>query len=157
MAYRLKQGILLFTIILTIADCSGLIRSMDLAAEKSAPRVVGGSCEYKHYKGQATITSIRKKELPEDYAGRSYESYEVKFSFFSEEEIKEAHGQVKGREYILMLTNSWYPGPKFLEKYRIKAGKSFECYLKVIIRGTCTPVLFDFPTIDLSDYFEHKR
>ena len=157
MAYRLKQGILLFTIILTIADCSGLIRPVDLAAEKSAPRVVGGPCEYKQYKGQATITSIRKKELPENYGGPSYESYEVKFSFFSEKEIKEAHGQVKGREYILMLTNSWYPGPKFLEKYRIKAGKSFECYLKVIIRGTCTPVLFDFPTIDLSDYFERTR
>ena len=78
----------------------------------------------------------------------------LKFSFFSEKEIKEAHGQVKGREYILMLTNSWYPGPKFLEKYRIKVGKSFECYLKVIIRGTCTLVLFYFPTIDLSDYFE---
>ena len=154
MQYRLKQGILLFTIILTIADCSGPIRSMDLAAEKSAPRVVGGPCEYKQYKGQATITSIRKKELPENYGGPSYESYEVKFSFFSEKEIKEAHGQVKGREYILMLTNSWYPGPKFLEKYRIKVGKSFECYLKVIIRGTCTLVLFYFPTIDLSDYFE---
>ena len=154
MQYRLKQGILLFTIILTIADCSGLIRSMDLPAEKSASRVVGGPCEYKQYKGQATITSIRKKELPENYGGTSYESYEVKFSFFSEKEIKEAHGQVKGREYILMLTNSWYPGPKFLEKYRIKVGKSFECYLKVIIRGTSTPVLFYFPTIDLSDYFE---
>lgn len=154
MVYRLKVGILLFTIILTIADCSGLIRSMDLAAEKSAPRIVGGPCEYKQYKGQATITSIRKKEMPENYGGPSYESYEVKFSFSPEEEIEEAHGQVNQREYILMLTNSWHPGPKFLEKYRIKVGKSFECYLKVIVRGTCTPVLFDFPTIDLGDYFE---
>ena len=155
--YRLKFGILLFTIILTIADCSGSIRLMDLAAEKSAAGVVGGPCEYKQYKGKASITSIRKKEMPENYAGPSYESYEVKFSFFSEEEIKEAYGKVKGREYILMLTNSWYPGPKFLKKYGIKIGKSFECYLTVIVKGTCTPVLFDFPTIDLGDYFEHKR
>ena len=79
--YRLKLGILLLTIILTIADCSGSIRLMDLAAEKSAAGVVGGPCEYKQYKGKATITSICKKEMPENYAGPSYERYEVKFSF----------------------------------------------------------------------------
>lgn len=130
---------------------------MDLGAESRAPRVLGGPCEYKQYKGKATIVAIRKKEMPENYGRPSYESYEVKFSFFSEEEIKEAYVKVKEREYTMMLNNSSYPGPKFLEKYEIKAGKSFECYLKVIIKGTCTPVLFDFPTIDLSDYFEQKR
>jgi len=55
-----------------------------------------------------------------------------------------------------MLKNSGYPGPKFLEKYGIEAGKSFECHLKVIVKGTCTPILFEFPTIDLRDYFEFK-
>ena len=156
MRYRIKAGVLLFTIIFANAFYPGS-SIVDSGAEKSAPRVVGGPCEYKQYKGKATITSISKKEIPENYGGPSYESYEVKFSFFSEEEIEETYGKVKGREYTLMLTNSWYPGPEFLEKYGIQVGKSFECYLKVITRGTCTPVLFDFPTIDFGDYFEHKR
>jgi|GEM_PF-970479 len=125
--------------------------------ENLTPRVSGGPCEYKIYKGLARIISIRKKEMPKGYGGPSHESYEVKFSFSTEEEIKEAHGKVEGREYTLKLTNSWYPGPKFLKKYGIEEGKSFDCDLKVITKGTCSPVLFDFPTIDLSDYFESRR
>ena len=157
MQYRLKAGILLFAIILANAFYPGSSMAVDLAEERSTPKVVGGQCEYIRYKGKATIISIREKKMPRDYVGPSYENYEVKFSFFSDEEIKEAYGKVKGREYSLMLDNSWYPGPKFLEKYGLETGKSFECYLKVITRGTCTPVLFEFPTIDLGDYFEHKR
>ena len=129
---------------------------MEPEPEKSAPMVFGGPCEYKEYKGKATIVSICKKELPSGYGGPSYESYEVKFSFSPEEEIEESFAKVEGREFTLKLTNSWYPGPKFLEKYGIEAGKSFDCYLKVITKGTCTPILFDFPTIDLSDYFESE-
>ena len=130
---------------------------MDLAASSRVPGVLGGPCEYKQYKGKATIVAIRKREMPENHGRPADESYEVKFSFFSEEEIKEAYGKVEGKEYAMMLKNSSYPGPKFLEKYDIKTGKSFACYLQVIIRGTCTPVLFDFPTIDLGDYFEQRR
>ncbi len=48
-----------------------------------------------------------------------------------------------------------YPGPQFLEKYGIGVGKVFDCYLKVIIKGTCTPMLFEFPSIRLDDYFEN--
>ena len=111
--------------------------------------VFGGQCEYKKYSGQAKIISIHKREL-------SNESYEVKFSFHTDEIIKERYGQVEGKEYLLLLDNSFYPGPRFLKKYGIEVGKYFDCYLKVITRGTCTPVLFDFPTIDLSDYFENQ-
>jgi len=155
--YRVRIGILFFWIILTIVDCAGSMRAMDLEAEKSALRVAGGLCEYKQYNGKATIISICKKELLNHYGGPSYESYEVKFSFSSDEKIREAYAKVEGKEYVLMLTNSWYPGPKFLQKYDIEVGKSFNCYLKVITKGTCTPIIFDFPTIDLSDYFENEK
>ena len=116
----------------------------------------GGPCEYKIYKGSARFISILKKEMPRGYGGLSHNSYEVKFSFSTEEEIKEAHGKVEGKEFLLTLANSWYPGPKFLWKYGIETDKSFDCYLKVIIKGTCTPILFDFPAINLSDYFESR-
>ena len=126
--------------------------AMDDSARKP---VFGGQCEYKKYSGKAKIISIRKKG-PNNYGGPSYENYEVKFSFHTDEIIKERHGQVEGKEYLLLLDNSFYPGPRFLKKYGIEVGKYFDCYLKVITRGTCTPVLFDFPTIDLSDYFENQ-
>lgn len=112
--------------------------------------VVGGQCEYKKYRGQARILSVRKKQLPN-------ECYEVKFCFHTNDVITESYGQVEGKEYLLLLDNSSYPGSKFLEKYGIERGRYFDCYLKVIIRGTCTPILFDFVTIDLSDYSENQE
>lgn len=118
--------------------------------EPARKTVFGGQCEYKKYEGQARIISVRKKELPN-------ESYEVKFCFHTDEIIVEAYGQVEGKEYLLLLDNSSYPGAKFLKKYGIEKGKYFDCYLKVITRGTCTPVLFYFPTIDLSDYSENRE
>ena len=113
--------------------------------------LVGGQCEYKQYEGQAKIISIIPQKQKKNY---SHELYEVKFSFTSDPQIKEELARTKGKKFVLLLNNSTYPGPKFLEKYDIRVGKVFECYLKVIVRGTCTPRLFVFPTIKLDDYFE---
>lgn len=156
MPYRLT-GMLLFLIILSMPPCAVSLRAMDRETQKPASTTLGGPCEYKDYKGTATITSIRKKEEVRSHGRSSYDPYEVKFSFSPHEEIKEPHGDVEGKEHVLLLTNSWYPGPKFLKKYGISVGNVFDCYLKVITKGTCTPIIFDFPTIDLNDYFEFQR
>ena len=109
---------------------------------------MGGPCEYNQYRGKARITSI--KGLPGPNQGR--ETFEVKFNFLPEEEIKESFARVEGREFLLLLTNSTYPEGNFLDRYQVKPGKVFDCILKVIRKGTCTPMLFDFPGINLSDY-----
>ncbi len=155
-ACRVTLNIVLLATIFVIVHCSGAMRNMDSAAESRTPRVVGGPCTYKEYKGKATIVSVSKKETPENHDRQSYQAYEVKFVFFPKESITEAHGRIEGRQYTMMLKNSSYPGPKFLEKYGIETGRSFECFLKVITKGTCTPLIFEFPTVDLGDYFEQK-
>jgi hypothetical protein len=109
---------------------------------------MGGPCEYNHYQGKARITSI--KELPEPNQGR--EKFEVKFIFLPEEEIKESFARVEGREFLLLLANSTYPDGRFLDRYQVKPGRVFDCILKVIRKGTCTPMMFDFPGINLSEY-----
>ena len=108
----------------------------------------GGPCEYKEYPGSARISSIRKIA---DLSG-SRESYEVKFLFTPAERVEEPFAQVQGREFLLMVGDSYPPTKRFLEKYGIETGKIFEGYLKVIVKGTCTPVLFEFPSINLYDY-----
>jgi hypothetical protein len=124
-----------------------------MAADKRPERrVVGGQCEYKAYPGTATILSVQKQEGPPRAGPSSTAVCEVKFSFTPDDEIEEDWVQVEGKEYLLLLADSRFPGPRFLEKYGIEPGKPFECDMKVIVRGTCTPVIFDFPTIDLSDY-----
>ncbi len=137
--------------------CRLELDKMKKQGKLAASKVMGGPCEYRKYKGKAKITSVHKREMPDDYGMLSYETYEVRFSFHTNQKVEEAHGKVEGKEYTLMLNNSWYPGPKFLQKYGIEVGKSFDCYLKVITKGTCTPILFEFSSIDLSDYFEHRR
>ncbi len=120
------------------------------------PRTGGGPCEYKTYSGTAKIISTRIKELPKGTPGPSHESYEVKFLFFPDERIDEAYAQVEGKPQLLTLANSWCPGPRFLQKYGIAEGKTFDCRLKVITHGVCTPVMFAFPGIDRGDYFESR-
>jgi len=111
--------------------------------------LVGGQCEYKQYEGTAEIISMTK-------IARSihdpHERDEVKFKFVPYKRIEETFARTEGREFLLMLSNSSYPGQRFLEKYGIEVGKVFDCHLKVITKGTCTPVLFEFPSIKLDDY-----
>ena len=153
-----KYIFLLLLIVLFNQGCTDVISGTDMGEEMRTQRVVGGPCEYKSYRGIATITSVREtKEDPEPRGGLSCQGHVVRFSFSSDEKIEESYGNVEGKEYTLKLKNSWNPGAKFLKKYGIEAGRNFECYLKVITRGTCAPVLFDFPTIDLGDYFEFKE
>jgi hypothetical protein len=124
--------------------------------QRPPPKMVGGPCEYKTYTGRAEIISVRLIALPKGHPGPPHENYEVKFIFFPNQRIDESYAQVENKPQLLTLTNSWYPGPRFLEKYGIAEGKTFDCRLKVITRGTCTPVVFTFPEIDLGDYFESR-
>jgi hypothetical protein len=157
MALQVILSAFFCVVFLTIVWGVSTIAMGNEAERSSKSRKIGGLCEYKPYPGKARIVSIHKKEMPENYSGPSYESYEVKFTFCSEEQIRETHGRVEGKEFSLRLTNSWYPGPKFLKKYAIEEGKRFDCCLNVITKGACTPTIFDFPTIDLGDYFEDKN
>lgn len=102
--------------------------------------LVGGPCDYKHYEGLAKITSINQR-------ADSGNGYEVKFSFQSDQEIDEPYAQTEGREFLLLTKNGSYPGATFLEKNGIEVGSVLDCTLNVIVRGACTPIIFEFPSI----------
>lgn len=124
------------------------------ATEKSLST---GPCTYKHYSGQAKIVSIEKSGAPKTTGGPSYQQYEVRFLFTTGETLDHAYAHLENQQQSLTLTNSWHPGPEFLRKYGIEVGKSFDCTLGIIQKGTCSPVVFDFPGIDRSDYFENTQ
>jgi hypothetical protein len=130
---------------------------------KSGDSRVGGPCAYTSYDGIAHITRIVKTETSRNQAGLSggpgYEGFEIWFRFVPAEgiAIEGWPAQAVDQERLLTLQNGWYPGPRFLEKYKLAEGSDYPCTLKVIQKGTCTPILFDFPTIDTADYFEIQR
>jgi hypothetical protein len=141
----------LFLTVLSFFLFALLCMAMDTHPED---KVAGGPCQYKAYPGRAAILSVQKQEGQTQAVAPAADAYEVKFSFTPDEKIKEDWVRVEGKEHLLLLANSAFPGPGFLKKYGIEPGKLFQCNMKVITRGTCTPVLFEFPAIDLRDYAE---
>ena len=90
--------------------------------------------------------------------GAGYEGYEVWFRFIPEESILselEPSGFL-GREHLFTMQNGWYVGPRYLKKYGLEPGKECPSVLRIIKSGSCTPRIFDFKTIDTTDYFESR-
>jgi hypothetical protein len=120
---------------------------------------VGGKCFYDEYQGKVIITSIKmtdkSKAQKNTNGGPGYAGYEVLFRYSTSQTIKQTWARdVQNKEYPLLLINSWYPGEAYLKKYNIKQGSEFDCTLKVITQGTCTPIIFEFKDIKRDDYFE---
>ncbi len=126
--------ILLTTLIVPFLCC-------DQAAASSPAPLIGGPCAYKSYKGEAEIVSVSPKQ---DRSG----TYEIKFSFHPQDIIQEEFAGVKGRQWFLALKDSSSLSKDFLTRHGIQTGKRLPCTMKVITKGTCTPILFDFPTLD---------
>ena len=109
----------------------------------------GGNCEYEKHKGVAqiiSITSLKKSKR------QSKDQYAVNFSFTPEMITKDVLQHTEGKRFVLLLKNSTYPGEKFLDRYNIKVGNTFESHMYLIVKGTCAPRYFEFPTIKLDDY-----
>lgn len=90
--------------------------------------------------------------------GPGYVGYEVWFNFLLENEIKdEKIEKIIAKEHEFRLANSWYVGKRYLEKYGITPGKIYICVLKILTRGTGTPVIFEIEGLDKIDYFESRK
>jgi hypothetical protein len=133
-------GQCLFTIIL--AAIIPVVLSVNCVyASSSSKQIVGGPCTYKQYRGNAQIVSV----IPgQNNSG----GYEVKFLFYSKKSVKEEFAMGKDKRWLLIMNDFSDPSEDFVKKYDIQSGKRFPCIMKVITKGTCTPVMFDFPTLD---------
>jgi hypothetical protein len=124
--------------------------------------LIGGTCSYRDVPGTATIVRVAKTPASAEQArtagGPGYEGFEVSFEFAPSQPIAEP--QVRNftqSTHPLRLTNSWYPGPRYIEKYHLSQGRKVPALLKVRTSGACTPMLFSFPGIELADYFERAQ
>ena len=140
MKHRIYFKALTFTGCLYLILPLMLLLILSACGMASSSQRVGGPCAYKQYQGDAEIVSVTPAK------GMTGE-YEIRFSFHPQEKIQEEFARVEGKQWVLVRNDSSFPKKDFLQQYDIKKGNRFPCYMKVIIRGTCTPVLFDFPTI----------
>ncbi len=125
-----------------------------LNAPSGGGGVVGGNCRYDNYAGTATIVSVQSTvESKAQVKTAGYEGLEVRFTVNTKEVIRQYWAAPKVRQpQVFKMTNDWYPGPKFIEKYKIAKGKTYPCIVMVQTSGTCTPLLFDLPGVDPGDY-----
>lgn len=122
--------------------------------------MVGAPCSYTSYPGTCSIVSVGEtEETRAQSADAGYAGRRVVFNFTPRGALPQTVlvAAAIARQHELRLANSWYPGPRFLEKYAIEAGAELPCRLDVIKRGTCTPVIIEFDGIDRADYFESQR
>lgn len=107
--------------------------------------MVGGPCEYSSYPGQAEIVSVEPSAAA---AGR----FDVRFRFIPDGDVKEPLGKAAlERTFFLLPEREMPPDGAFVDKFDIRTGKRYPCTLRVITRGTCTPILFDFPSLKGGD------
>jgi hypothetical protein len=130
------------TVIMIGAVLPGIGCSMT-GSETTRGPVVGGPCEYKSYPGQAEIVSMAPMEDVAEAAGGRYD---VKFRFISDGPVEEPLGKAAlERTFSFLPDREMPPDRAYIEKFDIRPGTRIGCTLKVIMRGTCTPILFDFP------------
>jgi len=123
---------------------------------------IGEECIYKNYQGIAEIKNIVKTKESSFQAsvngGPGYEGYEIIFTVQTDEKIDKKFVQESiNKEQLFLLANSWYPGVKYIEKYKMKKGNKYNCNIKIIEKGACNPVLFEIAGLDSIDYFESKQ
>ena len=75
---------------------------------------------------------------------------EVTFTFAPDRPITGDPLYEPGKIHHLTLTGGGAPGPRFVARYGLRPGKTLPCLLRTIRQGTCTPVLFHFPGLDLT-------
>lgn len=133
-----KTGFL--TILFIVAALPGAGCSMT-GPEIARGPMVGGPCEYRSYPGQAEIVSVAPSAAA---AGR----FDVRFRFIPDGAVEEPLGKAAlGRTFSLLPEREMPPDRAFVEAFDIRPGKRYPCTLRVITRGTCTPILFDFPSL----------
>ena len=130
--------ILLIISIFVFSACAGA------QTDHQKGRLVGGPCKYKSYPGQATIISITGGQAGD---ADNVKRFEVKFTFTPQDKIEESYARVEGRTFHLYGNNWRYPDQDFLKLHNIHVGKVLDGSLQVIVSGTCTPVVFDFPSL----------
>lgn len=142
-----------------VCNCNGMGAEMN---KRPTTLNDGSRCVYSSFEGSADIITIKQTPASQAQAkvlgGPRYEGYEVWFRFrpkmdYSVDRLR----STINREHLLTLNNGWYVGPRYLEKYGIKEGNSLLGTLKLIEQGTCKPVVFEFDTVDLNDYFETRN
>jgi hypothetical protein len=157
MKHALAATAVLAAALLTAAPVPAAAPSPEETAPAPLGIRVGGPCTYADYPGVAAILAVTPAAPDKNRPTPPYPGMTVTYTFSASSALPPQGIHLEGKVQTLTLVNGWAPGRRFLEKYGIRPGASLPCVLRIIKSGTCTPMIFDFPGIDLADYFEIEK
>lgn len=128
----------MFPLILFLPLCLG-----QLALAQSMK--VGGPCEYTDIPGTAHILSVTP--LPPDKGPNAQRLMRVLFSFAPQASFPPQAAQVLSRSHELRRPLGNELTDEEVRTADIRQGGELACTLKIIRSGTCTPIIFEFPTL----------
>jgi len=117
------------------------------ASAKPGRLVVGGPCSYRDIPGWARIVSI--EESSKDANSCPNNPVVVRFDFIPADPSLEAK---QAEDLTLTVGAGMNPARSYMAAKGIVKGRTYCCVRREITNGTCTPVLYTFPKIDLSDF-----
>lgn len=159
--HRRSMVCALLVLLLALAGCAPRTPAPASADAESSEPLVGGGCEYTSHKGIATIVRVEQTAASKAQAtvagGAGYAGYEVWFTFQTDSRFDQGWvTKALAKEHLLTMDNSWYVGEGFMEEYGIAPNARLACTVRVMTKGTCTPLIFAFDEVDTGDYFESQ-
>ena len=141
--------------ILLVAGILGILCYGCAPDPPNPPGPIGKCGHYVDYQGVATIISVSKTPDSISRSGPCYEGYEILYTLSDDIAAYCNKCGYYDNTWTFLLTNSWSPGPKYIEKYALNVGAKFDCTLSVEDGcGPCTPCMVELVGVDPSDYFE---
>lgn len=114
------------------------------------PALVGGPCAYASFPGKADIIAVAQTPKPTG----PKKTFSVTFTFTPQTPLSDEPLFRPEAVHTLTLTGGALPGEEFVRTHHLAPGRVLRSVLRIIRQGTCTPVLFDFPDIDLTNHGE---
>ena len=85
------------------------------------------------------------KEPAGDVAHRRFD---VRFIFHPDRKVTQSFAAPGDRQFLFLLNLTRQPDEKDVQAYGLTPGARVKGVMQVIVKGTCTPVLFDFPALE---------
>lgn len=113
------------------------------------PMIVGGPCKYDQIPGVAVVVSI--EEQPASEGGGCSNPVRVVFNFVPDDPDATAGYRFPERSddgHHLTVSGGFDPPSEWVQAEGLVVGSAYPAVRKEIVRGTCTPVIFEFTELD---------
>ena len=133
----------------------GLLAALFAVLAGCDEQITGGECQYRSFEGTATIRSVSPDDSPDRPCD---DSVIIVFDFVLDDPGEAGRYQFDGipdTSRVFILPGGQNPPDGWADREGLTAGSDHRCLRREIRIGTCTPVLFEFPDVDDSDWQDY--